>query len=165
MYNVNMQSLVKETNLPTLPSDCSAQLIEVIPVIMRRIRGEMRRRTMPGLAVPQFRTLNYLQEHPRASLSDVAAYLGLTLPSTSKLIQKLVTQKAVVRRGARDRRRVCLSLTQQGITALDQARLETQQQLAQNLSSLTQKELNVVSAALRVLNLAFSRGGAGVNIP
>ena len=160
-----MQSLDKETILSVSPLECSAQLVELTPVIMRRIRGEMRRRTIPGLTVQQFRTLNYLQLHPRSSLSDLAAHLGLTLPSTSKLAQQLVVQKVIVRRSATDRRRVCLSLTQQGITALDRARLETQQQLAQNLSSLTQKELDIVSDALRVLNLAFSRGGAGVNIP
>ena len=160
-----MQSLDKETILPASPLDCSAQLVELTPVIMRRIRGEMRRRTIPGLTVQQFRALNYLQVYPQSSLSALAAHLGLTLPSTSKLVQQLVVQKVIVRRSATDRRRVCLSLTQQGITALDRARLETQQQLAQNLSSLNQKELDIVSAALRVLNLAFSRGGAGVNIP
>ncbi len=160
-----MQSLAKETIPQTSPSDCAAQLIEVTPVIMRRIRGEMRRRTIPGLSVPQFRTLNYLQRHPRSSLSDVSAHLGITLPSTSKLVQNLVAQKVVLRRSARDRRRICLSLTQQGITALTTARLETQQQLAESLSSLTQKELTVVSAALRVLSSAFSGGGKGVDLP
>lgn len=159
-----MQSLAKETIPQNLPSDCSAQLIEMTPVIMRRIRGEMRRRTIPGLTVPQFRVLNYLQRHPRSSLSDVAAHLGITLPSTSKLVQNLVVQKVVLRRGATDRRRICLSLTQQGITALAVARLETQRQLDEVLSSLKQEELATVSAALRILNTVFSGGGAGVDI-
>lgn len=159
-----MQSLAKETILQTSPSDCSAQLIEITPVIMRRIRSEMRRRTIPGLSVPQFRALNYLQGHPRSSLSDVAAHLGITLPSTSKLVQNLVTQKVVLRRSATDRRRVCLSLTQQGISALNIARLETRQQLEESLKSLTQEELVTVSAALRILNKVFSGGSAGVDI-
>ena len=166
-----MQSLAKETvaqvkepvTRPS-PSDCSAQLIEVTPLLMRRIRHEMRRRTMPGLSVPQFRTLNYLRRHPRSSLSDVAAHLGLTLPSTSKLVQKLVAQKVVLRRGATDRRRVCLSLTQEGITALSVAHLETRQHLADGLSPLTTKELATVSAALQILNAAFSGGSAIVDI-
>jgi DNA-binding MarR family transcriptional regulator len=160
-----VQLLAKETINPILSSECSAQLIDLTPVIMRRISEEMRLRTMPGLTIPQFRTLNYLQRHPRSSLSDVAAYLGFTLPSTSKLVQKFVTQKVVLRRVARDRRRVCLSLTQQGITALDQARLETRQKLAENLGSLTQEELTTVSTALSILSSAFSGGGAGVSIP
>ncbi|MDO8687257.1 MAG: MarR family winged helix-turn-helix transcriptional regulator [Dehalococcoidales bacterium] len=159
-----MQSLAKETIPQASPSDCSAQLIEVTPVIMRRIRGEMRRRTIPGLTVPQFRALNYLQRHPRSSLSDVAAHLGITLPSTSKLVQNLVVQKVVLRRSATDRRRVCLSLTQQGITALAVARLETQRQLDEVLSSLKQDELATVSAALRILNTVFAGGSTGVDI-
>lgn len=124
----------------------------------------MRLRTMPGLTVPQYRTLGYLQRHPESSLSAVAVYLGLTLPSTSKLVQKFVDQNIVLRRDARDRRRVCLSLTQEGAAALAKARLETQQKLMEYLNSLTPEELATVSAALRVLNSAFSGGGAGVGI-
>ena|ERR1035437_1587280 len=159
-----MQSLARETIIKANPSDCSAQLLDVTPVVMRRIRSEMRRRTMPDLTVPQFNTLGYLKGHPRASLSDVAAHLGLTLPSTSKLVQHLVARKVVTRRSATDRRRVCLSLTQEGITALATARLETQQQLAESLSSLTQKELSAVSTALSILNMAFSGGSTGGSI-
>ncbi len=140
-------------------------MIELAPIIMRLIGSEMRLRTMPGLTIPQYRTLNYLQRHPQCSLSDVAAYLGLTLPSTSKLMQKFVTQKVVVRRVAKDRRRVRLSLTQEGISALAQARLETRQKLAENLSSLSREELALVSSALRVLSSAFSGGVEGVSLP
>ena len=159
-----MQSLAKETILPASPLDCSAQLIELTPVIMRRIRNEMRSRTLPGLTIPQFRALNYLQIYPRSSLSDVAGHLGFSLPSTSKLVQNLVKQKVIVRRNAPDRRRVCLSLTQQGITALVAAHMETQKQLAEILGSLTQSELSAVLSVLRILNKAFTGGGAGVNI-
>jgi len=160
-----MQPLATETINPSLSTECSALLIELTPVIMRNIREEMQRRTMPGLTLPYYRTLNYLERHPRSSLSDLADYLGITLPSTSKLVQKLVMQKVVLRRAARDRRRVCLSLTQLGITAFAQARLETRQKLAENLSSLPQEELSVVVAALRVLSSAFSGGGSGVSLP
>jgi DNA-binding MarR family transcriptional regulator len=160
-----MQSLAKETIMPVSPLDCSEQLIELTPVLMRRIRSEMRRRTMPGLTIPQFRALNYLQAHPRSSLSDVAEHLGFTLPSTSKLVQNLVTQKVIVRRSAPDRRRICLSLTKQGLTALAAARLETQQQLAESLSSLSGEELSLIYSGLRILARAFNGGDASVNIP
>ncbi|MBI4216487.1 MAG: MarR family transcriptional regulator [Chloroflexi bacterium] len=120
---------------------------------------------MPGLSIPSFRALNYLRRHPGASLSEVAKHLGLTLPSASKLVQKLVTQKVVARRVAEDRRRICLSLTQRGRTAFALARLETHQQLAEGLRSLSKEELATVSAALRVLGGAFSQGGADVSVP
>jgi DNA-binding MarR family transcriptional regulator len=166
-----VQSLAKETitqakesKPQATPSDCSAQLIEVTPVIMRRIRNEMRRRTMQDMTMPQFRALGYIKAHPGTSVSDVADHLGFTLPSASKLVQHLVAQKVVVRRDAEDRRRVCLSLTQEGITALAKARLETQLQLTESLGSLTQKELSAVSTALSILNMAFSGGSTGGSI-
>jgi DNA-binding MarR family transcriptional regulator len=170
-----MESLAKETiassntkangNTYTKLQDCSSQLIETIPVIMRRIRREMHRRTMPGLSLPQFRVLSFLEAHPRASLSDVAAHLGLTLPSTSKLVQNMVAKKVMIRRRSTDRRRVCLSLSQEGSAALAVARMATRQQLAESLSSLNQKELSAISDVLHILNTVFSGVSADVNIP
>lgn len=156
-----MQSLANETIIRTDTKantnlqDCSAQLIETIPIIMRRILREMHRRTMPSLSFPQFRALGFLESHPRASLSDVAAHLGLTLPSTSKLVQNMVARKVMIRRRSTDRRRVCLSLSQEGIAALAAARMATRQQLAESLSSLNQKELSAISDSLHILYTIF----------
>jgi DNA-binding MarR family transcriptional regulator len=119
---------------------------------------------MPGLSLPEFRALNYLSQHPEASLNVVAEHLGLTPPTASKLVQKLVTDGVVVRKAATDRRRVCLSLTESGKSALSAARVETRQQLAECLGSLNQKELNAVSMALKALGRAFSQGGVNVNL-
>ncbi len=160
-----MKSLDKETNLYPTPLECSAQLVALTPAIMGRIRSEMRLRTLPGLSIQQFRALDYLRRHPQSSLSNLSVHLGLALPSTSKLVQQLVVKQVITRRSAADRRRVCLSLTQPGIKAFTTARLETQQQLAQNLSSLTGAELSTLSKGLQVLSKAFVGGAAGVNLP
>jgi DNA-binding MarR family transcriptional regulator len=164
-YNVRMQQLAGDTIVSTALLDTSEQLLEVTPLIMRRIRAEMRRRTMPGLSIPQFRALKFLRHHPGASLTVVAQHLALTPPTASKLIQKLVTDKVVARRAASDRRRVCLSLTQSGITALAVARSETRQQLADSLKSLSSAELAALPVALSGLARAFSQGGNDVNVP
>jgi DNA-binding MarR family transcriptional regulator len=119
---------------------------------------------MPGFSLPEFRALNYLSQYPEASLNVVAEHLGLTPPTASKLVQKLVTDGVVARKGATDRRRVCLSLTESGNAALSAARVETRQQLAECLGSLNQKELNAVSMALKALGRAFSQGGVNVNL-
>lgn len=158
-----MQLLDMETISQATPSECSAQLIEVVPIMTRKIRSEMRRCTLSGLSHPHLRTLRYLETHPRASLSDLAAFLGLTLPSTSKLIQNLVTLKVVTRRRAADRRRVCLSLTDLGVAAFADAQLKTQNQLAANLNSLNAKELSTISEALGILYKAFSGQTAAVD--
>ena len=112
---------------------------------------------MPGISIPQFMALNYLTNHPGASLSDVAEFLGLTLSATSKLIQRLVSQEVVKRQEADDRRRICLSLTERGLSALATARIETREQLSLALQALTAKELISVSIALGALGDAFSK--------
>lgn len=132
---------------------------------MRHIRGELRSHTMPGLSLPQFRTLTYLRRHPEASLSDVAEHLALTPPTVSRMIQKLVDQGIIVRRTPSDRRRVCLSLSAEGVAALNRAREETRQQLTENLRTLSQEELSTLSAALDLLGRVFTRKDSGVNIP
>lgn len=120
---------------------------------------------MLGLSVPQFRALNYLSRHPGASLSELADFLGLTPPSASKLVQKLVTYKVVGRRVGRDRRRIRLTLTAHGRASLAAARLETREKLAERLEPLTRKELARLSASLRVLAGAFSQSEADAGLP
>jgi DNA-binding MarR family transcriptional regulator len=160
-----MQQLAKETNSQVSTLDSSEQLMELVPVIMRRIRYEMRQRTMAGLSIVQFRALNFIRKHPDTSLKDVAEHLGLTPPSTSKLIQKLVVNMIIERKDAPDRRRVCLSLTRNGVKALAAARAGTRQQLANSLRSLSQDELVDVSKALHILSGVFSQGGGDVDVP
>ena len=140
---------------------------------MRRIRTEMRRRTMPNLSIPLLRSLRYLRDHPGSSLSELADALGLTMPSASKLVQRLVLNKVVERRNGKDRRRLHLTLTEQGRVALALARLETAQQLEGSLESLSNQELTTVSAALSILGQVFStlgsrdqsEVGVDVNVP
>ncbi len=78
--------------------ECARQLLETIPQIMRFIRAEMRSHRGHDLSVPQFRTLTFIHRNPEVSLSHLADHLGLTLPSTSKLVDGLVNQKIITRR-------------------------------------------------------------------
>jgi|WetSurMetagenome_2_1015567.scaffolds.fasta_scaffold345089_2 DNA-binding MarR family transcriptional regulator len=160
-----MQQLGDDNINSAIELENAQLLLELVPVIMRRIRTEMSRRTMGGLSIPQFRALNYLSRHPKSSLNDVADHLAFTPPSASKLIQKLVIDKVVNRRGASDRRRICLSLTPTGIEALQLARAETRQQLANNLKSLSPGKLSNLSKALNDLAQVFAQGGGNVHIP
>jgi DNA-binding MarR family transcriptional regulator len=160
-----VQQLDIDINSRPTPSACAAQLLDVAPLVMRRIRSEMRRRTMLGLSIAQFRALNYLSRHPGASLSELAEFLGLTPPSASKLVQKLVTRKVVARRVGRDRRRIRLTLTSHGRSALETARLETRDKLAESLGALSRSELIALSASLRVLADAFSGSETDIVVP
>lgn len=132
---------------------------------MRRIRSEMRRQTSEDLSVPFFRALHFLRDHPGASLSELAEAMGLTMPSASKLVQRLVVKKVIERKVGEDRRRLQLTLTEDGRVALALARLETARRMEESLESLSPQELATVSAALRILGRTFEQGGVNVNLP
>ena len=95
--------------------ECARQLLDTTPQIMRFIRAEMRSHRGHDLSVPQFRTLTFVNRNPEVSLSHLADHLGLTLPSTSKLVDGLVNQKIIIRHKSKeDRRRLTLALTKSG---------------------------------------------------
>jgi len=138
-------------------ADCAQAVLEVVPLVMRTIRTEMRRYRGPELAVPQFRVLAYLNENEGASLSDVAEHLGLRLPSMSTLVDGLVERKLVARRpSAVDRRRITLALTARGRSTLAAAREATQERLAERLEALPAGELESVMGSLRLLRTIFA---------
>ena len=132
------------------------QVLEVVPLVMRTIRGKLRKHRAADISVPQFRALGYINRNEGASLSDLADHIGLTLPSMSKLVDGLVIRKLVTRTAhSQDRRRMCLSLTAQGREELKASYKHTEKFLTGILSGLTEEELKTVSHAMRVLRGLF----------
>ena len=132
------------------------QVIEVVPLVMHGIRSQMRRHRAPGLSLPQFRVLTFLERYAGASLSDVAEYIGVTLPSMSKMVDGLVEQKLVARKlDTADRRRATLSLTRRGCTVLSTARAHTQKQLAQQFEALPAAKRAIIVQAMESLRPIF----------
>lgn len=149
-----MKLLEDERNSST--EEVAGLVAEVVPLIMRTIRAEMRKRRDSELSVPQFRALAFLGRNPGASLSDVAAHIGLTLPSISKMIDRLVSQKLVERRGAAaDRRRIALELTELGTSTLQKARTATRSRLAEMLAILSPAEQSAIVQAMHSLQTVF----------
>ena len=134
----------------------AAWLADTIPLVMRTLRAEMRRHRASDLSVPQFRALAFLRRHPGASLSSVAEHVGLTLPSTSKMIDRLVTRCLVARADCPDdRRRVTLTLTPAGASVVEQAAQATQARLAEMLAALSSEERATLVEAMRILQRVF----------
>jgi DNA-binding MarR family transcriptional regulator len=137
----------------------SALLVDVIPMVMRSIRANMRGSRAPDLSVPQLRTLTFLSARPGAHLSEVAEHVGIGLPSMSKLVDALVERGLVSRQNARhDRRRVVLLLTGDGAALLDTARRGTIALVAERLQGLSGDNLAVIATAMASLRAAFSLG-------
>jgi DNA-binding MarR family transcriptional regulator len=144
----------------TAPEKCAHEMLEVVPLVMRTIRTEMRGARVPGISVPQFRTLVYLNRHATASLSDVAAFLGLTLPSVSVLVDGLVSRDLVAREpDLMDRRRVTLRVTEAGRAAYHSAQQATEACLAERVADLGEAERAILLQALDILRPAFGAGG------
>jgi DNA-binding MarR family transcriptional regulator len=139
--------------------ECARQLLDTAPQIMRAIRAEMRSHRGHDLSVPQFRTLTFIHRNPEVSLSHLAEHLGLTLPSTSKLVDGLVNQKIVARRESKeDRRRLTLALTKSGEDILHVARAATQNHLKNVLHELSADELSSIIYAMNLLHPLFTKG-------
>ncbi len=135
---------------------CARELMETAPKIVQAIRVEMRQGRGSSLSIPQFRTLRFIQVNAPTTLSSLAENLGLTLPSTSKLVDGLVRQELVVRHeSANDRRCLALSLTPAGESIVNSARSAAQASLAQTLSRLSTSELNTVHQAMELLQPLF----------
>jgi DNA-binding MarR family transcriptional regulator len=132
------------------------ELLDVVPVIMRTIRSEIRSHRSNELTVPLFRTLLFIERHPGVSLLDLAGHLGLTSPSVCKIVDGLVAHALVKRQHSNtDRRKITLALTPEGQNVLDEARTSTQARLADLLASLSTGQCTTVIRALQILQPLF----------
>jgi DNA-binding MarR family transcriptional regulator len=136
--------------------ECARELLDVVPLVARFIRTEMRRHRAPGLSVPQFRTLAFTERTGGTSLGGVAEHLGLTPPSTCKIVDGLEARALITRmQSSEDRRKVKLQITPGGKRALADARRETHKSLAGILSSLDQSDLGRIMQSMEPLRAAF----------
>ena len=147
---------------------CADDVLEVIPLIMRSIRAEMRGHRSPELSVPQFRALAFAGMHEGATLSDLADHLGLMPPAASKIVDGLVSSGLIERRANRtDRRRIWLVLTGGGQEKLRATRRIARECLAKMFSPLPAGDCAKISDAMRQLRGLFQnapkkRGAGGI---
>jgi DNA-binding MarR family transcriptional regulator len=144
------------------PAECAREVLEVVPLVMAGIRGELRRHRGVDLSVPQFRTLIFLSRHEGTSLSQVAEHIGLTLPSMSSIIDGLVARKLATREAhPNDRRRMALALTTRGEATLRSTLGTTKAYLRDVFATLPPAERAIVVQSMRTLRPAFSQDRIG----
>jgi DNA-binding MarR family transcriptional regulator len=142
--------------------ECAREVLDVVPSVMRAIRTEMRGHRDPDLSVPQFRSLFFVDRRSGVTLTAVAEHLGLTAPSTSKLIDGLSKRGLLTRRQApTDRRCVTLEITSEGSRVLAHVRREAQKSLSVLLGSLEDAELSTLILAMSALRRVFVAGTHG----
>ncbi len=136
----------------TKSRECAREILDVIPLVMRDIRSQMRSHREAYLTIPQFRTLLFVSRNVGISLSQVADHIGLTLPSASKLVDELIRGGLMTRQEQpSDRRRVSLAVTQHGAKLLEAAREETLAYLADKMERVSTIDRETVLKAMKAL--------------
>lgn len=151
-----MQLLRVESNRPTADDVCAQEVLDAVPLVMAVIRGQMRKHRS-GLTVPQFRTLYYVSTATGHSLSDVADFIGLSLPAMSRMVDGLVEKRLMVRRTCDDdRRHIRLSLTPLGESTLHEARRLAQAHLAASMGAMTPEQRAKVIEVMNLFRNVFA---------
>jgi DNA-binding MarR family transcriptional regulator len=139
------------------PAHCADEVLETIPAVMDAMRGAMRQHVGEQLSVPQFRCLNWIARRPGSCVSDVAAFLGVTLPTASAMVERLVRSGALAPTTAtQDRRRTELQLTDVGLAQLSDIRRAARSEFTRKLAVCTQHELQALQAGMTVLRQVFA---------
>ncbi len=135
---------------------CAREVVETVPLVMRFIRTEMRRQSGPFLSVPQLRTLLFLSRCPGADLSSAADHLGVSRPTASAIVNRLVHQGLVNRTGHPEKRRfIILTLTRTGFQRLQRAREAACALVASVLAHRPSAELRKVMEGIALLGKVF----------
>ena len=148
------------TTKPASAPDATAQaVLEIIPALMRRIREESHRYRPRSLTVPQMRALGYIRRTPGTSLSGVAEHLGVTPPTASALVDRLVRMDLVRRKAdPAERRRAVLTISPEGRALWTWTTAKIRETLRGDLRSLSTRELDDVRKALETLASALGVG-------
>jgi DNA-binding MarR family transcriptional regulator len=132
--------------------DCAAAVLDTVPAVMDTLRQAMRRHVGDEMSVPQFRGLNFVAKHPACSIGEVAAFLGVTMPTASAMVERMTRAGLVeTRADAADRRRSPLHITTAGSAQLRRIRSGAHEDLTQALAACSPEELATLEAGLQLI--------------
>jgi len=130
------------------------ELVDLMFKTFRLMKDEMSfTNNLTHLSILQIQTLIFLKQNKKNSMSDIAQYFHIELPSATSLLNKLCDQKLVERyEDENDRRLVMISLTDEGKKLLQQAMNQRRKKLEKTLSYLSEKEKNELLNIMKTLN-------------
>jgi DNA-binding MarR family transcriptional regulator len=125
---------------------------ELRPVLLRLAR-ELRKETEQlGITARQATFLWLVKRRPGLSLAELAAEEGISPPAMSGHVDRLERAGLIERvRSTDDRRRVGLSLTDDGVKLMRRVRARRTTWLAHRLGALEPAELDAIAAAVPAL--------------
>jgi len=132
---------------------------EVLFKITRQMKGKMSyTKNLTHLSHLQIQTLIFIKKNQKVSMTDIAKYFCIELPSVTSLLNKLSDRKLIIRyEDEQDRRLVMVTLTDSGKILLKQARREQHEKLNEVLSCLSKKEKNDLLLILQTLHTRLQK--------
>lgn len=129
-------------------------LMEMLFKISRLMKEKMSFRSdLIHLSGLQIQTLVHLSQNKKVSMSDIAQYFLIELPSATSLINKLVDKDLVKRyEDQQDRRLVMITLTETGKTMFEQAMSQRKKKFEKILSYLSAKEKQDLLSIFKTLD-------------
>ena len=114
------------------------------------------------LTLAQLRVLLVLRARGPSRMSDIAAILGITLPTATGIVDNLVRKELALREtDPQDRRRVICQLSPQGQELINRLWASGQFQIEQLLEGLTRPQLEKAADVAQMLLDNLSRRKAG----
>lgn len=138
------------------------RLIQLLERLFTQVRPPFPREERElDLTMSQFHTLRLLSQGPRR-MSDVAGYLGVTLPSATSMIDRLVS-KGLVERGydLDDRRVVTCRLSARGQDHVERFWRMGRMKAEMLAKALSAQDLETVVRALGIIATALNRESEG----
>jgi DNA-binding MarR family transcriptional regulator len=136
----------------TVISDPLTIANDLRPILLRLSRGLRQETEQLGITSRQVTLLWLIREHPGLSLRELAAEERVSAPAVSGIVDRLEKAGLIERvRDADDRRRVGLTLTDEGERLLKRVRARRTTWLAERLKGLDDDELAAVEAAIEPL--------------
>lgn len=128
-------------------------IIETSWRVLGMVKAAVGRAEGSGLTLTQMRSLGFLIGSPGASLSELAADLGLQRPTASKVVEELVRQRWVARKVVPDnRRKLTLTVTAKGRKVVEKAAEPAITKMAELLALLTPRGQDTIERAMSLLH-------------
>jgi len=160
---VAIGSNAERTDAISASQACARQVLDAVPLLMREIRHEMRQSAPAALSVSAFRALIFAHANAGSSVTELAAHLGVTLPTASVAVDKLTARGLMLAPRERGQRRRTLYLSAQGERVVRRAMEHTVNALGARLQSLPIGRLETLQRCLAELSVQVA--GDGVRAP
>jgi DNA-binding MarR family transcriptional regulator len=137
----------------TTPTDTVAVADALRPILLRVGRELRREARAEGISPEQVSLLVAIKYSPGIGVRDLAAHERISAPAMTKHVDRLERDGLVTRAQSRDdRRRIGLTLTEQGQRVLRRVRSRRTAWLATRLRGLSPAELLAVEGAIEPLS-------------